>query len=294
MIIGTRGSKLARWQATWVQSMLRGAEVESQLHIITTEGDQRTDIPLHAFTTTGVFTKGLDLALLKGEVDLAVHSAKDMASTLEEGLEVLAFMKREDPRDALLAASPQVKLDNLSRPLVIGTSSVRRRAMIRHYFPHVEVRDLRGNVDTRVGKMEKGDYDGIILALAGVRRMGYEDRVVQILNPHSFIPAVGQGAVAVLCRKDWKEKEKIASILDHKETSTAVKAERAFLKTLKGGCSQPVFGHAQVWQGKVSLTCGKLIEDGARMIRESAEGPEAEAENLGYSLAESVLTKIKS
>jgi len=198
MIIGTRGSKLALWQANWVQKQLKEAGIESQLHIITTEGDRRTDVPLHALSSTGLFTKTLDEALLMKDIDLAVHSAKDMASILVEGIDLLAFMKREDPRDVLLADTNSIQFDNLSKPLTIGTSSVRRQHMIRHFFPHIVLKDLRGNVDTRVQKLENGEYDGIMLALAGVKRMGYTSKVVQKLHPDSFTPAVGQGAVAVV------------------------------------------------------------------------------------------------
>ncbi|MCI4671070.1 MAG: hydroxymethylbilane synthase [Bacteroidia bacterium] len=292
MVIGTRGSKLALWQANWVKSSLAKAGIESQLKTYTTQGDKVTNVPLHSFSTTGIFTKALDDALLKGEIDIAVHSAKDMASSIHDELEILAFLEREDPRDALLAKSVEVNLENFSRQFVIGTSSVRRRSFIQHYFSHITLKELRGNVDTRVQKMLDGEYDGIILALAGVKRMGLEKQVVQKLSHHSFIPAVGQGAVAVVGRKGWDKGETCTKTLNHEETSIAVKAERAFLRTLGGGCSQPVFGHALVWQNSVKLTCGKLLNDGKTLIREVAEDDVQHAEILGKTLAEKVLLKI--
>ncbi|MEO1384579.1 MAG: hydroxymethylbilane synthase, partial [Bacteroidota bacterium] len=170
--IGTRGSKLALWQANLVQSTLSQYGIEAELVIVSTYGDTNQVAPLYAMGATGVFTKALDEALLNDAVDIAVHSAKDMPSQLAQGLAEFAYLQREDPRDVLLATTNEVQLDNFARPLVIGTSSVRRQALMRHYFPHVTLKDIRGNVDTRIQKMEAGDYDGIILARAGVKRMG--------------------------------------------------------------------------------------------------------------------------
>ncbi|MEO0895269.1 MAG: hydroxymethylbilane synthase [Bacteroidota bacterium] len=294
MIIGTRGSKLALWQAHWVQQKLRYAGIESQLKIISTEGDQRTDVPLHTLSTTGLFTKALDQALLRKEIDLAVHSAKDMASSLIEGIYLLAFMEREDPRDVLLADSDVVQFDNLSRPLTVGTSSIRRQYMIRHFFPHIQLKELRGNVDSRLAKMEKGEYDGIMLALAGVKRMGFTSKVVQKLHVDSFTPAVGQGAVAVVCHEELEKKDILQEILNHQATAIAVQAERAFLRTLGGGCSQPVFGHATVFQDKVRLTCGKLLHEGKELVRETAEDHVDQVIALGERLAQNVLTTINN
>jgi hydroxymethylbilane synthase len=292
--IGTRGSKLALWQARKVQEMLLNAGILAELVKITTTGDQIQDVPLHEIGTTGIFTKALDQALLQGEIDLAVHSAKDMPSVPPEGLHLAALLKREDPRDVLLASSSQVSLENLSRPWVIGTSSVRRRALLQHHFSHVQVKDIRGNLDTRLGKMLDGAYDGIMLAYAGVKRMGFEKYIVQKLNAASFTPAVGQGAVAVVTREKDENIPALRTALHHPETGYAVASERAYLHAVDGGCHSPVFGLATVVGSQISLTAGMANPDGKRILRFTGEGNVSEAEKIGQQLAKQVLESVNN
>ncbi|MEL6626514.1 MAG: hydroxymethylbilane synthase [Bacteroidota bacterium] len=292
--IGTRGSKLALWQANLVQSTLSQYGIEAELVIVSTYGDTNQVAPLYAMGATGVFTKALDEALLNDAVDIAVHSAKDMPSQLAQGLAEFAYLQREDPRDVLLATTNEVQLDNFARPLVIGTSSVRRQALMRHYFPHVTLKDIRGNVDTRIQKMEAGDYDGIILARAGVKRMGLEKYIVQKFNASSFTPAIGQGAIAVVGRAEDKRQEKIREALDHAPTHVALKAERAFLRQLNGGCSVPAFGLATVVHNQMHMVAGMFDQNSHELLRYEADAPLEEAESLGTQLADKVLTKVSS
>jgi hydroxymethylbilane synthase len=242
--------------------------------------------------TVGIFTRALDDALLDEEIDLAVHSAKDMPSALPAGIALAAFLKREDPRDALLALSPEVHFENLSRKLIIGTSALRRQAFLRHYFPHVEVKEIRGNVDTRIAKMTAGDYDGILLAMAGVKRMGLEKFVVQKMNISTFSPAVGQGAIAVTCKEGFAEREKVRDCLNHPLTEQALTCERAFLGGIQGGCQTPAFGFASVTGDKISLTAGVAEVDGSRIYRHQAEGLVVDGVAIGYESAQAVLDRM--
>jgi hydroxymethylbilane synthase len=292
--IGTRASKLALWQARHVQALLAGDGVESDLVEVTTTGDVVQDRPLHQVKAVGIFTKALDDALLEGRADIAVHSAKDLPSTLVDGLDLLALLKREDPRDVLLAMGPEVNLENFSRTWIIGTSSVRRAAFLRHYFQHLDIRDIRGNVDTRVAKLAAGDYDGIVLAMAGVKRMGLQQYIVQKLNPATFTPAVGQGAIAVVGRRGAPQREALRQRLNHRMTEIAVTAERAFLRKLGGGCSIPAFGLATVVGETVSLTAGLATESGSHLQRYTFEGPVAEAAAIGARLGQQVLDQVEA
>ncbi|MEO1452013.1 MAG: hydroxymethylbilane synthase, partial [Bacteroidota bacterium] len=240
------------------------------------------------------FTKALDDAVLAGQVDLAVHSAKDMPADLPEGLAIWAYLRREDPRDVLLGCSPEIHLENFSRPLVIGTSSVRRRALLGHYFSHVEVRDLRGNIDTRLRKLEEGQYDAIMLAYAGVKRMGWDRYIVQKLNPHIFTPAIGQGAIAIVGQADHPQRERVAALLDHMPTAYAVNCERRFLHILAGGCITPAFGLATVTPKEITLTAGLVSEDTQDLWRFTESRPLSEGLALGEALARNVLKATQS
>lgn len=292
--IGTRGSKLALWQAEHVQSILHEHGVHSEIVIIHTQGDKVQNVALHQVGGVGLFTKALDEALLADEIDIAVHSSKDMPAQVDAALSIIAILKREDPRDALLAVKPDVHFENFTRPLVIGTSSLRRVALLKSYFPDIQIKDIRGNVDSRIAKLEAGEYDGIMLACAGVKRLGLEKYIVQKLNTQSFTPAVGQGAIAVTSRTNFGHIEPIRSALNHSETESAVMCERSFLRTMQGGCTTPIFGFATVTGDKLSLHAGIAATDGSAVHRHTMEGSVAEAESIGQQVATHVLSAINS
>ncbi|MEM9933567.1 MAG: hydroxymethylbilane synthase [Bacteroidota bacterium] len=292
--IGTRGSKLALWQARLVQRKLEEAGLQSEIVEIETVGDQVQSVPLHEVGGVGLFTKALDKALMERAVDIAVHSAKDIPSVIEDELEIIAFLEREDPRDVLLATSEEVSLENLSRSWVVGTSSLRRSALLKNYFRHVEVKDIRGNVDTRVDKLESGAYDAIMLAYAGVKRMGFESLIVQKFNIHSITSAVGQGAIAIMASKKSKYTDAIQSILNHRETELALRCERSFLRTIEGGCKVPVFGYAHVQGGAIYFHGGMAREDGSEVFREKVEGAVENGIKLGNKVAQVILNQVNS
>ncbi len=289
--IGTRGSKLALWQAHKVKEILEGVGLSVEMTLYKTTGDIRTDKALHNLGERGLFTKALDEALLSGNIDIAVHSSKDVPSQVPEGLELIAFMKREDPRDVLVATDESVDLDNLNSPIVIGTSSLRRQSLLKHYAPHCEVKLIRGNVDTRVSKLEGGGYDALILAYAGVKRMGYLNLVRRKLNVNTFTPAVGQGAIGIMGRVGGAGLNQVREALNHKETELAILAERAFLRKLEGGCHTPIFALATVMGDSLSLQGGLGSIDGSVVMRESIDGHSSQAKALGNRLAESLLLK---
>jgi hydroxymethylbilane synthase len=289
--IGTRGSKLALWQAEYVKALLEAEGVSAELKIYKTTGDIQQDRPLHLIGEKGLFTKALDEGLMSGEVDIAVHSTKDIPTRLPEGMEICAILKREDPRDVLLALDPVVDLDNHSREFVVGTSSLRRKAFLAHYAPQFKTKLIRGNVDTRISKMEAGEYDALVLAFAGVKRMGRTDRVIRKLNVNTFTPAVGQGAIGVTARTGDPAGQLVKRVLNHEETSIAIRAERAFLRRLEGGCHAPVFALGTVIKGNISLHGGVAAEDGSIVYRDSVEGPADSAEQLGTNLADIILNK---
>ena len=288
--IGTRGSKLALWQAHRVRDLLEGEGFSVELKLYKTTGDIRTDKALHNLGERGLFTKALDDALLNHEVDIAVHSSKDVPSVIPDDLELIAFMKREDPRDVLVAVDEAVDLDNLSKPMVVGTSSLRRQSQLNHYVPHCEVKVIRGNVDTRVSKLESGEYDALILAYAGVKRMGYQSLVRRKLNVNTFTPAVGQGAIGIMAVRGRSDLEGVRSVLNHRVTEIAVLAERSFLRTLQGGCHTPIFALATVTGDSLSLQGGMGAVDGSVILRENIEGHAAQAEELGEHLANTLLS----
>lgn len=289
MKIGTRGSKLALWQAKKVQEELGKAGVEAELKIYKTTGDLNQVQALDKIGDKGLFTKALDEGLLRKEIDLAVHSSKDIPTVFDPALELVATLSREDPRDVLLALTPEVDLDNFSRKLVIGTSSLRRRAFLGRYAPHCEVKLIRGNVDTRIEKMKRGDYDGIILAYAGVKRMGMTQYVVRKLNATTFVPAVGQGAVGIITRKDDEPVQQVLQRLNHLPTFQAVLCERAYLRKMEGGCHVPIFGLATVIADRISLNGGVASLDGKEMISDEINGQADQAEALGEQLAQIVI-----
>jgi hydroxymethylbilane synthase len=285
LTIGSRGSQLALWQARWIQSRLEALGHECRLEIIHTTGDKITDVALSKVGTKGLFTKEIEEALLEGTIDVAVHSLKDMPTELPAGLTLAAIPEREDPRDALVGRT----LFELPQRAHIGTSSLRRAAQLRALRPDLEVENIRGNLDTRLRKLDEGKYDAIVLASAGLRRLGWENRIAELLNPEVMCPAVGQGALAVETRDDSGSAYQIATSLDYSESRIAVTAERAVLAALGGGCQVPIGALATVDAGSIYIRAIIVSPDGSQVIRKQASGPIVEAAALGQALGEQLL-----
>ncbi len=289
--IGTRGSKLALWQANHVKELLEANGFTAELVLYTTTGDLQLSLPLHEIGDKGLFTKALDDAMLRDEIDIAVHSAKDLPTELPAGIALSAIMRREDPRDVLLSRGEEFDLDNLRQGITVGTSSLRRQALLRHYLPHVELVPMRGNVDTRVAKMFAGDCDALILAYAGVKRMGLTHLVTRKLNVSTFTPAVGQGAIGITMPVGHPATERLRSVVNDDDTESAVLAERAFLRTLEGGCHSAIFALGTVVAGSLSLSGGVAAQDGSQVLRANLDAAKADAEATGVQLAQILLQK---
>ena len=293
--IGSRGSRLALWQAEWVKTALEAQHkyLAFDIQIITTSGDAMKDVPLMLIGGQGVFIKELEDALVKGRIDLAVHSLKDLPTIIPEGLLIAAITKREDPRDALVlrqGSGFDIKsLAELAPALVVGTSSPRRLAQLKHSCRERVVKDLRGNLGTRLRKLDEGQYDAVVLAAAGLRRLGWADRISAYLDPAEMLPAVGQGSLGIETRLDDQETISIAQVLDHSETRAACTAERSFLRGLGGGCQLPIAGHASLHAYELRLDGLVATIDGGTVIRDAIEGPAHDAEKLGNILAERLL-----
>jgi hydroxymethylbilane synthase len=283
LVIASRGSQLALWQARWVSSQLTAAGHHCRIEIIKTTGDKITGVPLAKVGAKGLFTKEIEEALLDGRAHLAVHSLKDLPTELPEGLVLAAVPQREDPRDAVVGK----KLADLPLGAKVGTSSLRRAAQLRQLRPDFQVESVRGNLDTRLRKLDEGQYDAILLAAAGLKRLGWGDRIAEILAPEQMCPAVGQGALAIETRAGFQE----VAILDHADTHTAVLAERGVLGALGGGCQVPIGAYATVSLGRVHILAIVAAPDGTQVIRAEAEGPAAEAAQLGATLAADLLDR---
>jgi hydroxymethylbilane synthase len=281
LVIGSRGSQLALWQARWVQGRLAALGVESRIEIIKTTGDRVTNVPLSSMGGKGLFTKEIEEALLARQVDLAVHSLKDLPTQIPEDLQIAAIPEREDPRDVMVGR----KLADLGPGAKIGTSSLRRSTQLRCLRPDLQVESVRGNVDTRLRKLDEGQYDALVLAAAGLTRLGWSDRIAEALAPEVMCPAVGQGALAVETRVG----ENVCRVLDHAETRAEVTAERALLSALGGGCLTPIGAHARMDSGRLRLLAVVLSTDGARSLRDTAAGPATEAGRIGRELGEKLL-----
>ncbi len=257
---------------------------------IKTTGDKILDTPLATIGGKGLFVKEIEDALLRGEIDLAVHSMKDVPTRLPEGLEILSIPEREDPRDALISRDG-VTLDRLAAGARIGTSSLRRQAQLLHARPDLSIQMLRGNLDTRLRKLEAGEYDGIILAAAGLCRLGWADRVTEYLSPDVCLPAIGQGALALEGRADDAFVRELARRMEHRPTRIAVTAERALLERLEGGCQVPIAAHATIENDVLSMSALVAGVTGRRLVRDSIQGPATEAHTLGIRLAERLLER---
>lgn len=289
LIIGTRGSALALRQAETVQAMLKAAfpDLEVAIQVVRTTGDHITDVPLARIGGKGLFVKEIEEALLDGRCDIAVHSLKDVPDLLPDGLCLAAFLPREIPFDAFVSEEFDRFMD-LPEGARVGTSSLRRASLIRAVRPDLEVLPLRGNVDTRLRKLREG-LDAVVLAGAGLRRLGLEDRVREYLTPPDFIPAVGQGVIAVECRKEGGLPSRLGRVLGHPETTIAVQAERAFLREVGGGCQVPLGALATVNGGKVEMVGMIAKPDGSKVLRGHEEGSIDEAEKVGRTLARRLL-----
>ncbi|MFH1984108.1 MAG: hydroxymethylbilane synthase [Pseudomonadota bacterium] len=288
--IGTRGSKLALWQANWVRDRLTEAHpgTDITLTVIKTKGDKILDVPLAQVGGKGLFVKEIEEALLDGTVDLAVHSMKDMPADIPDGLIIGPIPQREVPFDVLISASGAA-LKDLSNGAVIGTSSLRRGAQLRHSRPDVRILPLRGNLDTRLRKLDAGEMDAIVLAAAGVRRLGLAARISETLAPAVMLPAVAQGALCIEVRRDDPDTAAALAFLDHPESTIAVTGERAFLHRLGGSCQVPVAGHATI-ENDIIIMAGLVAElDGSRIIRAARRGPARRCREIGIELAESLL-----
>ncbi len=293
--IGTRKSKLALWQSEWVKAQIekKFPEVEVELVKITTKGDKILDVPLAKIGDKGLFTKEIEEAMLRGEVDIAVHSLKDVPTKLPEGLKLIAYSDREDPRDAFLS-NGKYTLETLPEGAVVGTSSLRRKAQLRILRPDLETRDLRGNVDTRIRKLKEGQYDAIILAAAGVKRLGWEDEIDEILSPDRMIPSVSQGILGIEGREDDKEIERIVrEAINSYESEVAATVERAFLRTVEGGCQVPLGCYAVVNEDRVHVRAFISDLDGKFFHREEGVfrfSSLEDADRIGVSVAERLLS----
>lgn len=289
--IGTRGSKLALWQAYYIEQKLQEAGHSTEIVPIDTKGDKVLDVAIAKIGSKGVFTEEIEEQLQQGSIDIAVHSAKDMQSQLPAGFELIAFTEREVANDVLVSDDQHISLSNPNKPLKLGTSSARRVATLKHYYPHVETVEIRGNLQTRIRKMREGQCDALLLAYAGVHRMGYDDMIVERLSMDTFIPAVGQGSVAVEVHESCEKvlRDIFREHLNHAHSETCLLAERGFLRRLEGGCSIPAFAHATLAAGQLHITGGIISLDGRERLVHALEGTPAGAARLGEQLANELL-----
>lgn len=290
LIVGTRGSQLALWQAGWVKRQLKALapNLSVILKRIQTSGDKIQDVPLAKIGGKGLFVKEIEEALLRREIDLAVHSMKDVPSVLPEGLEIICVPEREDPRDALIGRDG-LCLKDIPRGGRVGTSSLRRQAQLLHFRPDLQIAVLRGNVDTRLRKLRENHFDAIILAASGLKRLGWDQEITEYLSVKVSLPAIGQGSLGLEGRKDDNFVRELVGQIEHPSTRIAMTAERAFLTRLEGGCQIPLAGHATLQEDTVTLDGLVASIDGKRYIRHALSGPVGEAGAIGTKLAEHLL-----
>lgn len=290
--IGTRKSPLALWQAEHVRARLieKTPALAVELVRITTEGDRILDQPLATVGGKGLFIKELEQALFDERIDLAVHSMKDLTVTLPAGLDIAAVLERADPRDAFVSARYE-RLADLPAGTRIGTSSLRRQCQIRMRFPHYQVVNLRGNVNTRLGKLDSGDFDALILAVAGLERLGAADRIRERLEPEISLPAVAQGAICIESRQDDQPTNRFLAALDHAPTRRCTAAERALNAALQGGCQLPIAAYAELNGDSLRLRALVADPDGGEAVRADGKGPAAEPEVLGRRIAKELLAR---
>jgi hydroxymethylbilane synthase len=290
--IGTRGSQLALWQANWVKSALESSYpgLEITLELIKTKGDKILDVPLARVGGKGLFVKEIEEALIKGQIDLAVHSMKDVPIDVPELLWIKAITEREDPRDVIISKRNK-SLADLPERAKIGTSSLRRQCQLLNFRPDFQIIPLRGNVNTRLNRLETDDLDAIVLAAAGVKRMGWEARITEYLSEDVSLPAIGQGALGIECRRDDVTINELVARLNHKTTALIVTAERAFLRRLEGGCQVPIACYGKTKNDALHLKGLVSTTDGKRLIRAQMAEKWGQEEKLGINLAEQLLAQ---
>ena len=292
LTIGTRGSQLALWQANWVKSTLESLHpaIDITITTIKTRGDKILDVALAKVGGKGLFVKEIETALQEHRIDLAVHSMKDMPAVIPDGLYIAAVPERETPEDVLISRRGLGLLD-LPEGARVGTSSLRRSAQLLHTRPDITLLPLRGNLDTRLKKLKTENLDAIVLAAAGVKRLGLQEHITEFLDHTVMLPAVGQGALCIESRENDPIVGPLVASLDHEESHTAIRAERAFLHRLEGGCQVPMAGNATVRDGRVTMDGLVADVDGGTVIRKQVSGPVQQAHSLGVELAEALLEK---
>ena len=290
--IATRSSPLALWQAEEVARRLKPIYPDLKVSLVQmkTRGDKLLDAPLAKVGGKGLFVKELEVGILEGRADIAVHSMKDVPIEFPEGLELALIMQREDPRDAFVS-NQYDSLDSMPAGTLVGTSSLRRQTQIRERYPHLRIDWLRGNVNTRLRKLDDGEYNAIILACAGLIRLGFEHRITRSLEPEECLPAIGQGAVGIEVRSDDIAVKELLAPLGHAETSTRIAAERALNEALNGGCQVPIAGYAVLDDGQIFLRGLVGEPDGSRILRAEASGKAEDAVSIGRQLAEDLLSQ---
>ena len=288
--IATRKSPLALWQAEHVAKLLKTTHPSLNIELVkmVTQGDKILDTPLAKIGGKGLFVKELEQGMLNGDADIAVHSMKDVPAQLPEGLEIGAILFREDPRDAFVS-NTYSNISELPQGAVVGTSSLRRQCQLLEMRPDLQIKSLRGNVNTRLQKLDDGDYDAIILAAAGLIRLGFESRIKTALPVNTMLAAIGQGAIGIECRQDDVATKALIECLHDKPTAIRVRAERAMNFTLEGGCQAPIAGHARIKDNVLRLHGLVAEPDGSVMITEQLEGPIEEAEQIGITVANRLL-----
>lgn len=291
LVIGTRGSALALWQADLVsQKLLEHFDGEVRLEVIKTTADMINDVPLSRIGEVGLFVKEIETALLEGRIDIAVHSMKDMPTLIPAGLHIAGVLQREDPRDAFISHKYK-SIRQIDSSTIIATSSLRRKAQVMHLCPQVKVVDIRGNVDTRIKKLQDGYADASIMALAGLKRMGFTDHVAEILDTELMLPAAGQGCIAIEARLEDKWIKEVADKITSRIDFISVRAERELMRRLEGGCQVPIGALAVVHDDEISLEAMVASLDGSILLREAQRGSIAEPEELGKKTAECLIKK---
>jgi hydroxymethylbilane synthase len=289
--IGTRKSKLAMWQTETVARALNANGIKTSILSMETKGDKILDRSIAKIGSKGVFTEELEEQLATGSTDIAVHSAKDMQSILPVGFSLIAYTQREKSHDVLVSTGAGLDISDTGRKIRVGTSSVRRIALLHHYYPHIETVPMRGNLQTRIKKMKQGDCDALILAFAGVKRMGYEDMIIHHFSAEQFIPPVGQGCIAIEAADSLSEDKRklVRKCINNRKSELCLRAERAYLKRLEGGCSIPAFGHALLRDDTIHLTGGLANLEGSWLLSRTVSGISNDPERIGDELGTYIL-----
>jgi hydroxymethylbilane synthase len=288
--IGSRASKLAMWQAEHVAALIKASGYRTEIFPMETKGDKILDVSISKIGSKGVFTEEIEEKLLDGSIDIAVHSAKDLSSDIHDDLELIAFTERELANDVVLSLKKGFSI-TVSEKIKVGTSSTRRVAFLKHFYPHAQAVSIRGNLQTRVAKLEAGECDALLLAYAGVHRMGYDHLIAEKIETSYFVPPVGQGSIAIQCHKklSFQKKEVIERWVNHAPTEDCIRTERAFLRTLHGGCSIPTFGYAHWDDNLITLKAGIISLNGQQVVKVKRTGSPESFRELGEAVGHEVL-----